>query len=193
MSAATLLRIWLTVGIQSFGGGVATLALVQQAAVDRYGWLTEEEFTRTWAICQMAPGINLLALTILLGRKVAGAKGIAAGLIGLLLPSFVVTLLATALYERIRTSPHIEAALRGVIPATVGVGLFASWRIARPLLAASRKEGRPSLAFSILLLLASGALAMRRFSVTGVLLLLASIGGAYRWGAEAARKRKEER
>src|SRR4029078_4412747 len=53
----SLLRIWLNVGIQSFRAGAATLYLIRRAAVEQHGWLTDEEFTRYWGICQIAPGI----------------------------------------------------------------------------------------------------------------------------------------
>ncbi|HEX6632163.1 MAG TPA: chromate transporter, partial [Gemmatimonadaceae bacterium] len=71
--------------IQSFGGGSATLYLIRRAAVTRNRWLTDEEFARYWGICQIAPGINILGLVILIGWRVAGAAGIALALGGLLL------------------------------------------------------------------------------------------------------------
>src|SRR5579872_4807375 len=82
LSSWRLLCIWLAVGVQSFGGGGTTLVLIRRAAVEQYGWLSAAEFTRQWGLCQMAPGINLLALVILLGRRVAGMRGIALGLLG---------------------------------------------------------------------------------------------------------------
>src|SRR5438105_7826591 len=94
-SPRLFLRVWLGLGLQSFGGGAATLTLIRRAAVEQYGWLSEAEFTRAWALVQIAPGINLLALTILIGRRTLGAKGIALALLGLLLPSVTVTVLLT--------------------------------------------------------------------------------------------------
>ena len=70
-----LLRVWFMLGLQSFGGGMATLYLIQRTTVERYHWLTAAEFSRDWALCQAAPGINLLGMTILIGRKVAGLAG----------------------------------------------------------------------------------------------------------------------
>src|SRR2546430_326505 len=42
--AARFLRVWLGLGLQSFGGGPATLTLIRRAAVAQYGWLTEADF-----------------------------------------------------------------------------------------------------------------------------------------------------
>src|SRR5579872_5446806 len=97
LSSLLILRVWLAVGIQSFGGGAATLALMRRAVVDQHHWLTDELFTRDWAICQVTPGINLIAITILIGRRIASARGILLALIGLLFPSVSITILLTAL------------------------------------------------------------------------------------------------
>lgn len=145
-SLARLFFIWLLLGVQSFGGGVATLTLIRNAAVDRERWITAEEFARDWGLVQLAPGINLVALTILLGRRVAGAGGIAAALAGLLLPSAAITALLTALYTHIQSLRVTELALRGVIPATVGLGLVTAVQIVWPILSHTRREGRSRVA-----------------------------------------------
>src|SRR5438552_2895855 len=57
-----LFRIWAVIGAQSFGGGSATLYLIRRETVERQGWLTDDDFSRYWGICQIAPGINILGL-----------------------------------------------------------------------------------------------------------------------------------
>jgi len=153
---AHFLQVWLAIGFQSFGGGVATLALIRRSLVEQQCWLSEAEFTRYWALVQIVPGINLLGLTILIGQQVAGAKGVALALLGLLLPSVTLTLLLTALYERIQHLELVQAALRGVIPATVGLGLLTALQMARPLMVASLREGKASFLLTGMLLLGSG-------------------------------------
>ncbi len=154
-----LLRAWLVLGVQSFGGGTATQYLIYRTFVERHKWISTEEFTRYWAICPLTPGINLLALTVLIGWRLAGAAGVALSLLGLLLPSVAITVGMTALYALIRELPLVQTALRGVIPATAGLGLLMAWRLAAPLIVASQREGRSSLLVSLGLLLGSGALA----------------------------------
>lgn len=194
-SSRTLFLVWLSLGLQSFGGGAATLALVRRAAVDRHRWVTEAEFARFWSLVQLAPGMNLLALTILIGRRTAGAKGIALALAGLLLPSALVTVLLTASYQRIQDAPLVRDALHGIIPATVGLGLVTAWQIARPPLLQSRRVGRGSFAVSLGLLLASMAAAQWAHPPVLVILLGAgTLGGAWEWGRRRARgQRSDER
>ncbi|MBX0326172.1 chromate transporter [Oscillochloris sp. ZM17-4] len=157
LSLAELFTAWLALGAQSWGGGSATLLMIQREVVERRGWMRAEEFTQAWAICQIAPGINLLGLTILIGWRLRRAPGAAVAILGLLLPSVSLTALLTAIYASIREQPLAEAALRGVVPATVGLGAILSWQLGCPLLRDSRREGPGSLAVSLALLIGSGA------------------------------------
>ena len=181
-SSWTLFRLWLAIGAQSFGGGTATQYLIYQAFVDRRRWLRPDEFAHGFSMCQLTPGINLLALTILLGWRLRGPTGVAVSLAGLLLPSVTITVLMTALYAGVRDHPVVRAALRGIVPATVGLGLLMSWQIARPLLAASRGIGNGSLLVDVLVLTTSGLLLLY-FSPPIIALLLAggTVVGAYGW------------
>lgn len=165
-----VLRVWLLLGIQSFGGGMATLYLIRRAVVEQRGWLTAEEFAYNFALCQAAPGINLLCMTILIGRQVAGLAGSLVALFGLLLPSVTITVVMTALYADLRTLPTVQAALRGIVPATVGLGLLLTVNMARPLLATSRRESHGSLLVSVFLLVGS-ALAVIIWQLPVILVL----------------------
>jgi chromate transporter len=147
------LWIWLNIGIQSFGGGAATLYLIRRAAVEQYAWLTDQEFANYWGICQIAPGINILGLVILIGYRVSGALGIALALAGLLLPSAAITVALTAVYASVKDQPLVRALISGIVPATVGLGLLLMYGMLVPLVQASRREGRASLALSLAVLL----------------------------------------
>jgi chromate transporter len=160
--------------MQSFGGGSATLYLIRRVAVERHGWITDEDFTRYWGICQIAPGINILGLVILIGFRVAGIAGAVLSLIGLLLPSAAITVALTSIYAGIREAPLVRAALAGVVPATVGLGLLLGFTMVRPLLNSARKEGRATTVVAVALLLGSTIVAAR--AQTPVLAILYGAG-----------------
>ncbi|MFO7166758.1 MAG: chromate transporter [Chloroflexota bacterium] len=154
-----LLGTFFSIGLQSFGGGSATLFLLRREVVERRGWVADEEFARYWSICQIAPGINLIGQTILIGWKVAGALGMTLALAGMMLPSVAITVAITAFYAGVRDLPVVNAALRGVVPATAGLGLLLAIQMVRQPFAASWAEGRASIALSVAVLVASGLLA----------------------------------
>ncbi len=177
-----LFRVWVQLGLQSFGGGMATLFMIRRAAVEQQQWLTAGDFTRDWALCQAAPGINLICMTILIGRQVAGIPGALVAVFGLLLPSVTITITMTALYATFRDSTLLQSALHGIVPATVGLGLLLSASMARPLLAASRRESLLSLVVSIGLLVGSAvALLVWHLPVILVLCTAGFIGAMMAW------------
>ncbi len=168
--------------MQSFGGGIATFALIHRTAVDRYGWMSDAEFTQEWAMVQLAPGINLLALTILIGRRVCGVAGMLAALAGLLLPSVLITVAVTAAYAHIRSLTIVQSALRGALPAIVALGLLTSVQMAQPIIKSAIKEGRFNTLVCLLVLVVSGCLALNsRAPIVAILILSGSLSGAIHW------------
>ena len=122
---------WLMTGVQSFGGGSSTFYLLHQAITGK-GWMDEETFVRTWALAQISPGINLLKLTVLVGYYLRGWPGLLAGMAGLLIPSVSVTVLMTAGFALVRSQPLVQAALRGILPATIGLSLAMAYQMGQP-------------------------------------------------------------
>lgn len=178
MGLARLFWTWLLVGLQSFGGGASTLYLIRRACMAR-GWLTEAEFARAWGLVQISPGINLIKLTVILGYQVRGAPGVLVALAGLLAPSAFLTVLMTAGFNAIRDHPAMQAALRGLIPATIGLSLATGLEMAHGLLGRARSEGRSSVAAHIGLILGSAMLLLAA-NLSPVLVLLIS-GGVGAW------------
>lgn len=176
-AAVALGRIWAGIGIQSFGGGASTQLLIRRAFVEQRSWISGDELLHLWNLAQFAPGINIIALTILIGRKLGGARGVVASLVGLLVPSATVTCLLAAGFELVQHSPLIQAVLRGIVPATAGIMAVVAWNYARPVLAAARQEGPPALALSLALIAGSAlVLILLKLSVIIVLLGVAILG-----------------
>ncbi|MFN8516398.1 MAG: chromate transporter [Thermomicrobiales bacterium] len=173
-----LLRIWSNIGFQSFGGGSSTQYLIQREFTETHTWLTQEELLHYLALCTLTPGINLIALTILIGRKLAGWRGIAASLAGMLLPSTAVTCLLAALATQVATQPGVQAALRGVVPATAGAMLFVGLNFARPLARSALRDRGRALVVSLLLVAASVAtIVVARLPVAIIVIAALALGG----------------
>ena len=166
-----LFCIWASIGLQSFGGGASTIFLVQREFVQKHSWLTKEEFTHLWNLCIFTPGINLVALTILIGRKLGGRTGIISSLVGMLLPSAAITCLLTAGFQEAEQISAVQAIIKGVIPATSGIMLIVALRFAQPQLKIGFQQGGlPIMCISIFfILICFVAIALLNFSVTLVL------------------------
>jgi chromate transporter len=109
----------LRIGATAFGGGSATIVAMRQLAL-RKGWLTEEEFLETVVLSRVTPGITILAQVILIGKKVDGLWGIAAGLVGMLLPSITITILLARLYVLVKDEPWSAGPLEMVAAVAAG-------------------------------------------------------------------------
>lgn len=129
-----LFQIWTRIGLQSFGGGAATTLLIQRTFIDELRVVSAEEFARLWILCLLAPGINLIAVAILLGKRLGGLPGVVLSLAGFLLPSATITCLLAALFGRVEHIAAVQAVVRGVIPATGGIMLVVGVNFLRPLL-----------------------------------------------------------
>lgn len=166
-----LARIWAGIGMQSFGGGASTQLLIRRAFVDRYRWVGDDEFGRFWSLCQLTPGINLIALTILIGRKLGGPWGIVVSLAGLLLPSAAITCLLAAGFATVQHSATVHHILRGVVPATAGIMAVVALDFARPVARGARRDG-PIALYAGIVLVTAGALAIIVAGLSAIVLLL---------------------
>src|SRR5438876_11515855 len=118
---ARLTRSWVAVGTQSVGGGTSTLLLIRRLAVDRERWMSAREFGEAWALSQLSPGIHLVALAGLVGRRAAGWRGVAAAVAGMMIPAAAITVGLTAAYGLVAAGPLAKAALAGLAPVTGGM------------------------------------------------------------------------
>lgn len=132
-----LFLVWLRVGTFAFGGGNVALGSIRQEFVERRDWIEEGEFARLWALCSASPGINLLCMAILVGRRLGGRRGVLVSLVGMAVPGAAITLLLAAGFVGVSGTAGVKAAMRGVIPATAGLGLASVVRAGWPL----AKEG----------------------------------------------------
>ena len=172
-----LFRIWASIGLQSFGGGASTTLLIQRAFIEKHKWLSMEEFAHLWNLCILTPGINLVALTVLIGKKLCGSWGIVISLAGMLLPSATITCLLAALFIQIEHVAAVQAIFRGVIPATGGIMLVVGLNFALPLIRKGSKEGFFYLLVSGILIFACAlAVIFLKLSVIIVILGAAFLG-----------------
>ena len=175
-----LFRIWASVGPQSFGGGASTTLLIQRAFIEKHNWLSIEEFTDLWNLCVITPGINLVALTVLIGRKLGGVWGIVVSLAGLLLPSATITCLLAATFKQIENQAVVQAVLRGVIPATGAIMLLVGWNFALPIIRRGHKEGVLYLLGSSVVIIACAlAIILLKISVIIIIPGAAFLGGLF--------------
>lgn len=109
------------IGILSFGGGMATLPLIQQQIVDGYGWLSMTEFTDLVTISQMTPGPIALNASTFVGTQVAGLPGALVATLGCVTPSCIIIAILAFIYFRYKELDVMQGILSGLRPAVVSL------------------------------------------------------------------------
>ena len=118
-----LLYVYLKIGIFGFGGGYAMLSLIQADVVDRYKWISLQEFTDIVAISQMTPGPIGINSATYIGYVVTGGNilGSLLATTAVMLPSFVLCLIISRSFQAFRNNRYVDAAFLGIRPASVGL------------------------------------------------------------------------
>ena len=91
--SAVILSLFLTmmkIGLFTFGGGYAMLALLEDEFVSKRKWLDKDEFLRMTAIAESTPGPIAINAATYIGYKQAGILGSLAATVGVCIPSFAV-------------------------------------------------------------------------------------------------------
>ncbi len=117
---AQLFLAFLRLGLTAFGGP-AMVAYIRKLAVERKGWLSDEEFRNGTALCQVIPGATAIQTTAYVGLKVRGVLGAAACYLGFGLPAFLTMLVFAALYATTRTLPVVASAFNGLQAVIVAI------------------------------------------------------------------------
>lgn len=136
LSSAELLDLlgrFLLLSVLSIGGAVSTVPEMHRYFVTERQWLNDTEFTSAVALAHAAPGPNVLFVPVL-GYQVAGLVGAGVALIGMLLPSTLLSLSVSRWGLRRRDRPAIQAFTAGFAPVTVGLVFATGWVLAWPLL-----------------------------------------------------------
>ena len=112
---------FLQVGLFSFGGGMASLPLVQEQVVDAHAWLTLSEFSDLVTIAEMTPGPLAVNAATFVGIRIAGIPGALIATFGCILPACVLVTLLAWVYKRYKKMTLVQGMLDGLRPAVVAL------------------------------------------------------------------------
>lgn len=164
-----LFAVFGRIGLLSFGGPAAQIALMHHELVDKRGWLTEAQFLRALSFCMLLPGPEAMQLATYAGWKRGGVIG---GLIGgglFVLPGAMVIAALALLYGAYGNLPVVQALFLGVKATVIVIVIAALIKIA----------GRALVSPAHLLIAGAAFVALFFFAVPfPVVVLVAGIAGA---------------
>ena len=171
-----LFLIFSRVALFSWGGGPASLALMQREATAA-GWVSPAEFADAVAIGNALPGPIAPQVSAYIGYKMAGTWGAVSAVAGTVLPTTLLMLLMVVYFFGFKDSPRIQAMLRAIRPVVIGLLLWTAYDMARVVFTAEKLGWKDVLlAGWDKLLLAVAALALLTFTRINPALVILGAG-----------------
>ena len=146
-------RAWAEIGVLSFGGPSAQIALLHRKVVDEKTWLTERQYLNALGFCMLLPGPEAMQLATYVGWRLHGLiGGLAAGLL-FVLPGAAVVLALALIYGLYDDAPALDAVFLGVKAAVLVIVIEALLRVANRALKGADHWALAGLAFAALFFL----------------------------------------
>lgn len=123
--------VWLRIGLLSFGGPAAQIALMHREIVEQKGWLTEKQYLNALSFCMLLPGPEAMQLATYAGWRLHGTMGgLLAGLM-FVLPGAIVVFILSMIYGFYGDVSLVSALFLGVKAAVVVIVIEALLRVSK--------------------------------------------------------------
>ena len=110
----SLLFTMLKIGLFTFGGGYAMIALLENEFVDNKKYIEKDEFLDMVAIAESTPGPIAINAATYLGYKCAGFLGSLVATVGVIIPSFIIIFAISLFFDAFLSFTLVEYAFRGI-------------------------------------------------------------------------------
>jgi chromate transporter len=153
-SLAELTRTFARIGVLSFGGPAAQIALMHRVILDEKRWVDEPDYLRALSFCMLLPGPEAMQLATWIGWRLHGVAGglIAGGLF--VLPGAAVVLVLSAVYAAFGDVPLVAAVFTGIQAAVIAIVIEALIKVSRRALKTNEAMVIALLSFAALFVLA---------------------------------------
>lgn len=127
----SLFTTYFKIGLFTFGGGYAMIALIEEEIVSKRNWITREELSDIITIAESTPGPIAINCSTYVGYKIAGTAGASVATLAVTIPSFVIIYLISLFFGDLLEIPLIRAAFQGIQCAVGLIILRTGWNMAR--------------------------------------------------------------
>ena len=128
--AKTLWKVFLTffkIGAFTFGGGYAMIPFIQRETVEKHGWISDDDILEIVAIAESTPGPIAINSATFVGYRTCGVWGSFCATFGVVLPSFVIISLISALLSEFQDIKWVQYAFFGIRAGVLALVLKALW------------------------------------------------------------------
>lgn len=129
MILLTLFLMFAKIALFNFGGGFAMIPLIA-AEMDKFQWLTSQEFMDIIAISQMTPGAIAVNTATYVGYSVAGIWGAVVSTIAIPFPSLILVITLYPILDKYKNHPVLKMIFYGLRPVVAGLIIAAVYFVA---------------------------------------------------------------
>lgn len=183
-SLGTLFFTFFKIGLFTFGGGYAMIALLEEEFIQRRKWLDKDEFLDMAAIAESTPGPVAINSATYLGYKLAGVPGAVTATVAVCLPSFLIIYAISLFFEQFTQLTVIANAFKGIQVCVIYLIFSAGVRMLKAL---DKSPFATGVLAAVMLVMVG--LSLAGVSVSSILLILLS--GAAGVAAWLIGRRKE--
>ena len=183
-SLGTLFFTFFKIGLFTFGGGYAMIALLEEEFIQRRKWLDKDEFLDMTAIAESTPGPVAINSATYLGYKLAEVPGAATATVAVCLPSFLIIYAISLFFEQFTQLTVIANAFKGIQVCVIYLIFSAGVRMLKAL---DKSPFATGVLAAVMLVMVG--LSLAGVSVSSILLILLS--GAAGVAAWLIGRRKE--
>lgn len=183
-SLETLFFTFFKIGLFTFGGGYAMIALLEEEFIQRRKWLDKDEFLDMTAIAESTPGPVAINSATYLGYKLAKVPGAATATVAVCLPSFLIIYAISLFFEQFAQLTVIANAFKGIQVCVIYLIFSAGVRMLKSL---DKSPFATGVLAAVMLVMVG--LSLAGVSVSSILLILLS--GAAGVAAWLIGRRKE--
>lgn len=102
------------IGLFTFGGGYAMIALLENEFIEKKKWIDKEEFLDMAAIAESTPGPIAINAATYIGYKTAGFSGALASTIAVCIPSFCIIFIISLFFDEFLSLTYVANAFKGI-------------------------------------------------------------------------------
>jgi len=115
------------IGAFTFGGGYAMIPLIQNEAVEKHKWITDDDILEIIAIAESTPGPIAINSATFVGYRVCGVLGSVCATLGVVLPSFVIILLLSFVLQQFQQLQVVRYAFSGIRAGVLALLIKSLW------------------------------------------------------------------
>lgn len=122
-----LFATFFKIGAFTFGGGYAMIPLIQHEAVEKHGWVTDDDILEIIAIAESTPGPIAINSATFVGYRTCGVLGAMCATLGVVLPSFGIILAISYVLREFQSIKAVQYAFNGIRAGVLALLFKALW------------------------------------------------------------------